>query len=91
MQTQLSVADFGGVSWASTPLFPFYVPFHVLVEAPRGLAEDPTGDQLDALICAIQAAWAWTMKAQRYGAPEGADALEGWIADPALSCAEPLA
>jgi hypothetical protein len=64
--------------------------YGLLVEAPRGLAEDPTGDQLDALICAIQAAWAWTMKAQRYGAPESADPLEGWIADPALSCAEPL-
>jgi hypothetical protein len=59
--------------------------YGLLVKAPRSLADDPSGDQLDALICAIQAAWAWTMKVQRYGAPPDADALEGWIADPTLS------
>jgi hypothetical protein len=52
------------------------------VRAPRELADDPTGDQLDALLCAIQAAWAWNMREQRFGAPQNADALEGWIADP---------
>jgi hypothetical protein len=47
------------------------------------LADDPGGDQIDALLCAIQAAWAWTMKDQNYGAPPGAEPLlEGWIADP---------
>ena len=35
----------------------------------RSLAEDPSGDQLDALLCAIQAAWAWTRRAQGFGAP----------------------
>ena len=55
------------------------------VEASRNLADDPTGDQLDALLCAIQAAWVWTMKEDGYGAPRDADALEGWIADPSLS------
>jgi hypothetical protein len=55
------------------------------VEAPRNLADDPSGDQLDALLCAVQAAWAWTMKEQGYGAPPGTDSLEGWIADPSLS------
>jgi hypothetical protein len=64
--------------------------YGLLVKAPRSLADDPTGDQLDALICAIQAAWAWTMKDQLYGAPGGADVLEGWIADPALSRAKSL-
>lgn len=52
------------------------------VEAPAHLAEDPTGDQLDALLCAIQAAWAWNHRAQGFGAPPDLDALEGWIADP---------
>jgi hypothetical protein len=56
----------------------------VTVKAPRSLADDPTGDQLDALLCAIQAAWAWTMRSERYGAPEHLDPLEGWIADPSL-------
>ena len=54
------------------------------VEAPRDLAEDPTGDRLDALLCAMQAGWAWTMKENGYGAPPDADPLEGWIADPTL-------
>jgi hypothetical protein len=55
------------------------------VEASTALADDPSGDQLDALLCAIQAAWAWTMKEHGYGTPRDADALEGWIADPSLS------
>jgi len=54
------------------------------VEAPRDLAEDPTGDRLDALLCAMQAGWAWTKKENGYGAPADADPLEGWIADPTL-------
>jgi hypothetical protein len=55
------------------------------VQAPKSLADDPSGDQLDALLCAIQAAWAWTMREHRYGAPANVDPLEGWIADPSLS------
>ncbi|MBN2886288.1 MAG: DUF429 domain-containing protein [Chromatiaceae bacterium] len=50
--------------------------------APRSLSEDPTGDALDALLCAIQAAWAWTQRAHGYGPPSALDPLEGWIADP---------
>jgi hypothetical protein len=56
----------------------------VTVKAPRSLADDPTGDQLDALLCAIQAAWAWTMRNEGFGAPKSFDQLEGWIADPSL-------
>ena len=56
--------------------------FHV--EAERNLADDPSGDQLDALLCAIQAAWAWTQRESGYGAPLDTDPLEGWIADPGL-------
>ncbi len=44
--------------------------------------EDPTGDLLDALLCAIQAAWAFTQREQNFGIPETCDALEGWIVDP---------
>lgn len=46
--------------------------------------EDPTGDRLDALLCAIQAAWAWTQRNDGFGAPKPVDTLEGWIADPGL-------
>ena len=54
------------------------------VQAPKNLADDPSGDQLDALLCAIQAAWAWTMRDYGYGASFDADSLEGRIADPSL-------
>ncbi len=51
------------------------------------LADDASGDRLDAVLCLLQAAWAQSRHAAghaRYGLPE-ADPLEGWIvgADPA--------
>jgi hypothetical protein len=52
------------------------------VEADPSLAEDPSGDRLDALLCAVQAAWAWTQRAQGFGMPDEMDCLEGAIADP---------
>jgi hypothetical protein len=41
------------------------------------LADDASGDALDAVLCLMQAAWAATQP--RYGIPEHADPLEGWI------------
>ncbi len=58
--------------------------FEIQVPSELNLAEDPTGDQLDALLCATQAAWAWSRRDQCFGAPESVDVLEGWIADPTL-------
>jgi hypothetical protein len=58
--------------------------YGVTVSAPSSLAKDPTGDELDALLCAVQAAWAWTHREQAFGMPEGTDQLEGWIADPSV-------
>ncbi|MEE2735618.1 MAG: DUF429 domain-containing protein [Pseudomonadota bacterium] len=55
------------------------------VNAPGSLVEDPTGDRLDALFCAIQAAWAWSKKKDNYGMPRCVDPLEGWIADATLA------
>lgn len=43
---------------------------------------DPTGDPLDALLAALQAAWGATQP--NYGVPQGVDPLEGWIVDPDL-------
>jgi len=54
------------------------------IDAPRKLVDDPGADDLDAFICAVQAAWGWTRKSQNYGAPDNVDRLEGWICDPAL-------
>ena len=50
--------------------------------APEALCDDLTGDELDAFLAAIQAAWAWRNKAQNFGIPTDVDPLEGWIADP---------
>jgi hypothetical protein len=55
------------------------------VQAPLSLVDDPTGDELDALLCAVQAAWAWQMRDRGFGAPVPLDPLEGWIADPSLT------
>ena len=46
------------------------------------LADDASGDSLDAALCLMQAAWAQTQHAQgaaRYGLPGDVDPLEGWI------------
>ena len=59
-----------------------YKTYGVRVKAPLALADDPTGDQLDALLCCIQATWAWIRKTENYGMPNNIDTLEGWIADP---------
>lgn len=56
------------------------------ISAPRALTDeltgDPGGDRLDALLCAVQAAWAWTRRDTGFGRPVDSDPLEGWIADP---------
>ena len=40
---------------------------------------DGTGDTLDALAAAAQAAWGALRRDQHFGLPEGIDPLEGWI------------
>jgi hypothetical protein len=41
--------------------------------------QDGSGDQLDALLCSLQTAWAYTQRHRNYGIPTDADPLEGWI------------
>ena len=48
------------------------------------LVGDPSADALDSLLCAVQAAWAYTRKDDGWGVPPECDANEGWILDPAL-------
>ena len=43
---------------------------------------DPSGDFLDSVLCAIQAAWSYSRRDRNYGIPEKANILEGWICDP---------
>ena len=45
------------------------------------LIDDAAGDLLDAVLCALQAAWAARQGPPAYGVPDGHD-LEGWIVDP---------
>lgn len=44
---------------------------------PKPLLDDGSGDLLDAVICAVQAAWA--ARRPRYGLPEDVPSGEGWI------------
>jgi hypothetical protein len=55
------------------------------ISAPATLVQDPGGDALDALLCAIQAAWAWNRRDHGFGAPGDLDPQEGWIADAGLA------
>jgi predicted RNase H-like nuclease len=50
----------------------------------REFVRDPAADALDSLLCAIQAAWAYTKKGENYGVPPECDSDEGWILDPDL-------
>lgn len=54
------------------------------MDAPERICDDPGADHLDALLCAVQAAWAWSKREYGFGKPDNFDALEGHIADPHL-------
>ena len=46
------------------------------------LTTDGTGDHLDSLLCALQAAWAWSRGGPDFGFVSPICRTEGWIADP---------
>jgi hypothetical protein len=50
----------------------------------RDFVDDVSADALDSLLCAVQAAWAYTKRDENYGVPEECDPNEGWILDPYL-------
>jgi hypothetical protein len=58
-------------------------PLGIRLEGPaaieRSAVDDGSGDTLDALICAVQAAWGWRREKSNYGLPETAPPGEGWI------------
>ena len=45
------------------------------------LVMDAMGDMLDAVLCAVQAGWAFLQRGWGYGIPAGYE-VEGWIVDP---------
>lgn len=55
------------------------------IDVTDSLCDDPAGDDLDALLCAVQAAWAWRNRLNGFGAPSNVNRDEGWIADPSLA------
>ncbi len=49
--------------------------------------DDATGDKLDAVLCAVQAGWAYTRRNRDYGVPTRRHPVvkaEGWIVDPLM-------
>jgi Protein of unknown function (DUF429) len=62
--------------------------YGITLELPVEMADifiqDPTGDSLDALLCAIQAAWTYSQRDHNFGIPPDCNKNEGWIADPLL-------
>lgn len=46
----------------------------------RQLVDDASGDSLDAVLCALQAATAWRKRRSNYGLPRDVESCEGWIA-----------
>ncbi|MGH8765783.1 MAG: DUF429 domain-containing protein, partial [Burkholderiales bacterium] len=45
----------------------------------KQLIDDASGDSLDAVICAVQAAWGWQRRRRNFGLPARIHACEGWI------------
>jgi hypothetical protein len=56
--------------------------FGFRIVACASLCDDATGDALDALLCAAQAAWGWHSRIINDRASGFVDPLEGWICDP---------
>jgi hypothetical protein len=48
-------------------------------QVARAADQDASGDSIDAVLCALQAAWGWTRRRRNFGIPEDAEPLEGWI------------
>jgi hypothetical protein len=48
--------------------------------AQQQAIDDALGDSIDAVLCALQAAWCARRAGSGYGLPAGIDSVEGWIA-----------
>lgn len=51
--------------------------------------DDGSGDTLDAVLCALQAAWACCQRRGTYGIPDAVDRAEGWIVGPLAGTGTP--
>lgn len=71
-----------------SPLFQHEWGFSVDIACVDELVADASGDRLDAVLCAIQAAWSYTQRKRGYGVPGHRHPVirsEGWIVDPLLT------
>jgi uncharacterized protein DUF429 len=55
------------------------LPLRACAALRRRLNEDASGDSLDAVICAVQAAWGWHRRRRNFGLPAAIVPCEGWI------------
>lgn len=55
------------------------LPIEISKQLRQKLVDDASGDSLDAVICAVQAAWGWRRRRRNFGLPARIDAVEGWI------------
>jgi hypothetical protein len=56
----------------------------------ESLTQDAMGDKLDAVLCAVQAGWAYLEREKGYGIPADCNKNEGWITDPHFSASLPV-
>ena len=66
----------------------FYHEYHFNIllkpEFRDRLIDDAVGDELDAVVCAIEAAWSWNQRNENLGIPKSVDRAEGWIVSQCL-------
>ena len=67
----VATLEAGGLAWLPRLAMP--------AALKRACVDDASGDTLDAVLCALQAAWGWQRRSRNFGLPAGLDPLEGWI------------
>jgi hypothetical protein len=58
---------------------PLSIKLKLAGQVERLALNDGSGDTLDALICAVQAAWGWARRRSNFGLPGDREPGEGWI------------
>jgi predicted RNase H-like nuclease len=67
----VATLETGGLAWLPRLALP--------AGLRRACLDDASGDSLDAVLCALQAAWGWQRRSRNFGLPTQLDPLEGWI------------
>ena len=67
----ITTLEQGGLTWLPRIKMP--------AKLRQACLDDASGDALDAVLCALQAAWGYERRARNFGLPANLDPLEGWI------------